>query len=65
MDFLPDKSTYKKEFISTYKQMVEAIAKCQREDGFWNVSLHDSTDFGGKEVSGTALFCLWHSLGNK
>ena len=56
MDFLPDKSTYKKEFISTYKQMVEAIAKCQREDGFWNVSLHDSTDFGGKEVSGTALF---------
>ena len=56
MDFLPDNSTYKKEFINTYKEMVGALVKCQRKDGFWNVSLHDSTDFGGKEVSGTALF---------
>ncbi len=56
MDFLPEKSTYKKELISTYNQMVDALVKCQRKDGFWNVSLLDSTDFGGKEVSGTALF---------
>ncbi len=28
----------------------------QRADGYWNVSLHDSTHFGGKELSGTALF---------
>ena len=56
MDFLPEKSTYKKELLSTYKEMVDALIKCQRKDGFWNVSLVDSTDFGGKEVSGTALF---------
>ena len=56
MDFLPKKSTYKKEYITTYKEMVDALVKCQRKDGFWNVSLHDSTHFGGKEVTGTALF---------
>ena len=36
--------------------MSKALKKCQREDGFWNVSLHDPTNFGGKETSGTALF---------
>jgi unsaturated rhamnogalacturonyl hydrolase len=56
MDFLPKNSTYRKEFISTYKEMVDALVKVQRKDGFWNVSLHDPTHFGGKEVSGTALF---------
>jgi len=56
MDFLPRNSTYKKEFLNTYKDMVDALVACQRKDGFWNVSLHDSTHFGGKEVSGTALF---------
>ncbi len=30
--------------------------KCQRKDGFWNVSLHDESNFGGKELTGTALF---------
>ena len=32
------------------------LTPVQRTDGFWNVSLKDSTDFGGKEVTGTALF---------
>ena len=36
--------------------MSKALKKCQRKDGFWNVSLHDETNFGGKETSGTALF---------
>lgn len=56
MDFTPRKSPYFKEFMTTYKEMVDALVKCQRKDGFWNVSLHDSTHFGGKEVSGTAMF---------
>jgi unsaturated rhamnogalacturonyl hydrolase len=56
MDFTPKKSPYYKEFMTTYKEMVDALVKCQRKDGFWNVSLHDSTHFGGKEVTGTALF---------
>lgn len=56
MDFMPGKSKYKKEFITTYKEMVDALMACQRIDGFWNVSLHDLTDFGGKELTGTSLF---------
>jgi unsaturated rhamnogalacturonyl hydrolase len=56
MDYLPKNSTYRKEFLNTYKEMVDALVKCQRNDGFWNVSLHDSTHFGGKEVTGTSLF---------
>ena len=43
---------YKKDFIA----MSKALIKCQRPDGFWNCSLHDESNFGGKETSGTALF---------
>jgi rhamnogalacturonyl hydrolase YesR len=43
---------YKKDFVA----MCKALKACQREDGFWNCSLHDATHFGGKETSGTALF---------
>ena len=56
MDFLPKKSPFRKELLTTYKEMAEALVACQREDGFWNVSLHDPTNFGGKELTGTALF---------
>jgi unsaturated rhamnogalacturonyl hydrolase len=56
MDFLPKKNTYRKEYINTYKKMVDALVACQRVDGFWNVSLLDQSDFGGKELTGTSLF---------
>jgi unsaturated rhamnogalacturonyl hydrolase len=56
MDFMSNKCAYKKEFKTTYKEMVDALVACQRPDGFWNVSLLDSTDFGGKELTGTSLF---------
>lgn len=36
--------------------MSKALKKCQRTDGFWNVSLHDAGNYGGKETTGTALF---------
>jgi rhamnogalacturonyl hydrolase YesR len=36
--------------------MFQALVPLQRADGFWNVSLKDSTHFGGKELTGTALF---------
>ena len=36
--------------------MTEAIIKCQRSDRFWNVDMLDETDFGGKELTGTAMF---------
>lgn len=56
LDWLPENSPYRKEFLTTFREMTDALVKCQRNDGFWNVSLHDSTHFGGKEVTGTALF---------
>ncbi len=56
MDFLPENSAYTAEYLTTYRQMADALIACQRPDGFWNVSLHDPSNFGGKEVTGTALF---------
>lgn len=44
------------EYRNDFMLMTEALVKCQRKDGFWNVSLHDDTNFGGKELTGTALF---------
>ncbi len=35
---------------------MNALAPLKRSDGYWNVSLHDSTHFGGKELTGTSLF---------
>jgi len=56
MDFLPENSPYRNEYLTTFREMVDALAACQREDGFWNVSLHDPSNFGGKELTGTSLF---------
>lgn len=42
----------KKDFI----MMSEAVKKCQRPDGYWNVSLHCVENYGGPELTGTALF---------
>jgi rhamnogalacturonyl hydrolase YesR len=53
---LPKNDPNYSEYLSDYKKMMEALVPIQRADGYWNVSLHDSTDFGGKEVTGTSLF---------
>ncbi len=45
-----------KAYEKDFKAMTEALRKCQRSDHFWNVSLHDESNFGGKELTGTALF---------
>jgi unsaturated rhamnogalacturonyl hydrolase len=56
MEFLPKNSKYRKEYTTTLEEMFQALVPLQRADGFWNVSLKDPTHFGGKEVTGTALF---------
>lgn len=56
MAFLPKESSQYKTYLKDFKDMAHALIPIQRADGYWNVSLHDSTHFGGKEVSGTALF---------
>jgi rhamnogalacturonyl hydrolase YesR len=44
------------DYLDDFKAMSEALLKCQRTDRFWNVSLHDESNYGGKELTGTSLF---------
>lgn len=56
LEFLPKKNKYEDEYTETLTAMFEALVPLQRTDGFWNVSLKDPGNFGGKEVTGSALF---------
>ena len=56
LEELPTDSPYRETYVKDLQDMCAALAKCQRKDGFWNVSLHDEGNFGGKELTGTALF---------
>lgn len=63
IELLPKNDPHYAEYIKDYNDMMKALLPLQRSDGFWNVSLHDSTHFGGKELSGTALFVYGMSWG--
>lgn len=52
----PTDNPHRQVYVDDLKAMCDALAKCQRPDGFWNVSLHDESNYGGKELTGTALF---------
>ncbi len=56
LDEIPADDPHRADYIKDLTTMCEALVKCQRNDGFWNVSLHDESNFGGKEITGTALF---------
>lgn len=56
LDILPNDDSHQDEYIQDFKLMMNALLPLQRKDGFWNVSLHDPNNFGGKELTGTALF---------
>lgn len=56
LEMLPKTDPHYNEYLQDFKDMAAALIPIQREDGFWNVSLHDPTNFGGKETTGTALF---------
>lgn len=56
MDALPEDAPHRRQYEKDFKAMAKALVKVQREDGFWNVSLADSTHYGGKETTGTSLF---------
>ena len=63
LDEIPADDPHRKEYEKDLQDMCAALVKCQREDGFWNVSLHDPSNFGGKEVTGTALFVYGMAYG--
>jgi unsaturated rhamnogalacturonyl hydrolase len=56
LDMLPKSDPHYNEYMQDYKDMMAALLPIQRADGFWNVSLHDPNNFGGKETTGTSLF---------
>jgi len=56
LDIMPKDAPHRDEYLQMYKDMLKALVPIQRTDGFWNASLHDANNFGGKETSGTALF---------
>lgn len=56
LKFLPKDNPNREEYKNVLKEMCGALLKVQREDGLWNVSLHDPTNFGGKELTGSAFF---------
>lgn len=59
----PKDSKYYKLYADDLKEMCAALVKCQRADGFWNTSLLDESNFGGKEVTGSALFIYGMAYG--
>jgi unsaturated rhamnogalacturonyl hydrolase len=63
LEIMPRNAPHREEYLKTYLDMTKALLPLQREDGFWNVSLTDSTDFGGKELTGTALFAYGMAWG--
>ena len=56
MQTLPKNDKVYKELKKDFLLMSKALVKCQREDGFWNVSLVSPVTYGGPEMTGTALF---------
>lgn len=63
LEILPKSDPHYNEYLQDYKDMCAALIRIQRTDGFWNVSLHDPTNFGGKETTGTALFTYGFAWG--
>ncbi|OON65632.1 glycoside hydrolase family 88 protein [Hymenobacter sp. CRA2] len=56
LSLMPNNAPHRDEYQQMFLAMMKALPPLQRPDGYWNVSLHDPTHFGGKELTGTALF---------
>jgi rhamnogalacturonyl hydrolase YesR len=56
LEALPKTDPHYNEYLKDFKDMMTVLPSIQRGDGYWNVSLHDPANFGGKELSGTSLF---------
>ena len=63
LELLPKDESHRKEYETMLVSMCKALKSLQREDGFWNVSLHDPNNYGGKELTGTAMFIYGMAYG--
>lgn len=50
-------------YRADYIELAESIAKYQRTDGTWNVSIVDENFYGGKETTGTCGFIYAYCVG--
>ena len=56
LDVIPQDEAHRKFYVDDLVAMAKGIAKCQRNDGFWNASLLCEENYGGMEATGTSLF---------
>jgi len=56
MDIIPKDAPHRDQYEEDFMAMASALIKVQRQDGFWNASLHDPKNYGGKETTGTSMF---------
>ncbi|PKK35471.1 family 88 glycosyl hydrolase [Siphonobacter sp. SORGH_AS_0500] len=56
LQIIPKNAPHREDYQKMLVDMLSVLPKIQRTDGFWNASLHDPTNYGGKEATGTALF---------
>jgi rhamnogalacturonyl hydrolase YesR len=63
MNEIPSKGAHYKLLKKDFIAMSKALQKSQRPDGYWNVSLVCPTNYGGPELTGTALFLYGMSWG--
>ncbi len=63
LDLLPADEPHRAEYAEMLTGMCKALVPLQRKDGFWNVSLEDPNHYGGKELSGTAMFVYGMAYG--
>jgi len=63
LESLPKNDPHYNGYLQDFKDMCVALLPLQRKDGYWNVSLNDPNNFGGKEVSGTSLFIYGFAWG--
>lgn len=63
MSCLSPEDPYYSTLAADFKAMSYALLKCQRPDGYWNVSLVSPITYGGPEMTGTALFLYGMSWG--
>jgi rhamnogalacturonyl hydrolase YesR len=56
LEIIPKDAPHRKQYEDDFLAMAKALVPIRRKDGFWNVSLHDPSNFGGKETTGTAMF---------
>ena len=60
---MPANAPFRAEYVKDFQDMAKALVPLQRKDGFYNVSLTDESNFGGQELTGTALFVYGMSWG--